>query len=95
MQTKVQYLLGCLAEECAELGQRAIKAQRFGIEEKEPGQDKTNLERLTGEWNDLAGVVTVLHREGVSLENSPGAVFAKMDKIRKYFSYSQELGMVG
>jgi hypothetical protein len=48
-----EYLLTCLAEECAEIGEqaariaiRASKALRFGPDEIGPDQLRTNFERL-------------------------------------------------
>ena len=46
-------LLTILAEEAAEIVQRATKALRFGIEEKQPEQPWTNAIRLAHEIGDL------------------------------------------
>lgn len=50
-------LLIILSEECNEVGQRAAKMQRFGINEIQPGQPHTNRERLSQEVGDLMGVL--------------------------------------
>ena len=60
--TTEQYYLACLAEECDEVGQRVMKALRFGSLEVEPGQAKTNLERIAGEVADLQGIIDQSHR---------------------------------
>lgn len=41
-----EHLLSCLAEECAEVGQCVSKALRFGLQDAQPGQPLTNLERM-------------------------------------------------
>jgi len=50
-------LLTILVEECAEVQQRATKAMRFGIDERQPGQDLTNSERLAAEIGDLLEMI--------------------------------------
>ena len=56
-----QYLLVCLAEECAEVSHRAMKALRFGLDEIQPGQTLTNRERLVEELHDLISVAAILN----------------------------------
>jgi hypothetical protein len=53
MMNSDQYHLCKIAEECAEVSQRALKAMQFGLDEFQPGQDKDNLERLVEEFEDL------------------------------------------
>lgn len=48
-----QYHLCKIAEEAVEVAKRALKAQQFGLNEIQPGQDFTNIERLTDEFHDL------------------------------------------
>ena len=48
-----QYHLCKIAEECTEVGQRALKAMQFGLGEIQKGQDFDNLERLMDEFHDL------------------------------------------
>lgn len=50
-------LLDLIIEECSEIIQRATKAQRFGLREVQPGQHKTNVERLSLEIGDLEEVL--------------------------------------
>ena len=52
----IEHLLTCLAEECDEVGQRVMKALRFGLDEIQPGQDFTNAERIVLELHDLASM---------------------------------------
>lgn len=53
-----------LTEEGCEVGQRAMKALRFGDEETQPGQPFTNLERLEEEVGDFLGTVAAMVDEG-------------------------------
>lgn len=64
---KQEYLLTCLAEECAEVAQRCTKALRFGINECQPGQELSNEERLNIELNDLFTICRLLSFEGVDI----------------------------
>lgn len=58
-------LLCRLVEECAEVQQRATKAMRFGISEKQPGQDFTNAERLAAEIGDVLEMVERIKAAGL------------------------------
>ncbi len=51
--TRLQFLLGKLAEECNETAQRSLKAQQFGLTEVQPGQELNNEERLRLEVWDI------------------------------------------
>lgn len=90
-----EYLLTVLAEECAEVAQRASKAIRFTPEEVQPGQSWTNAWRVELEISDLTAVVEMLRDRGV-LNVDPVTrqqlVDAKKLKIEKYMRYSQEWG---
>lgn len=58
-------LLTILIEECAEVQQRATKLLRFGAAEIQPGQEKTNSERLANEIGDLVHMTTLLDQVGL------------------------------
>jgi phosphoribosyl-ATP pyrophosphohydrolase len=58
-------LLTILIEECAEVQQRATKLLRFGATEIQPGQEKTNSERLANEIGDLVHMTTLLDQVGL------------------------------
>lgn len=50
---KLEYLLGCLAEEGGEIVQAACKANRFGLYDKHPKRgDTTNEQDIVAEFND-------------------------------------------
>ena len=93
--TQEQNLLTILAEECAEVAQRASKAIRFTPEEVQPGQDLTNAERIVYEFNDLYAVMELLFENCITDKIVDVAqVGLKKEKIRKYLEYSQKLGTV-
>ena len=89
--TYVEYLLTCLTEECAEVSQRATKAIRFGLSEKQPGQGLSNAIRLVGELDDLFHIYELLRRTG-TIPPLPVDTYGKRDKIFRYMDYSMELG---
>lgn len=88
-----EYLLTCLAEECAEVAQRASKANRFGITEIQPDQPLNNAERIMLEINDFVAVVELLQAEKV-LTTGPSrlAIDAKKAKLQHFMTYSIEQG---
>lgn len=83
-----EYLLTKLMEECAEVQQRASKAQIFGDDETEPDDACSNMERLREEMSDL---LTIWHMMG---EDVPEPQREKMIKVVKYMEYSRELGIL-
>ncbi len=89
-----EHLLWILAEECAEVAQRASKAARFGLYEVQPGQDKNNSERLRKEINDLLAATEMLDADGAL----PLTVFRQQDvsgkvaQVEKYLEYSKRQG---
>ena len=90
------HLLICLAEECAEVAQRATKALRFGLGETQPGQPLTNAQRLHYELCDLLAVTDLLVEavaiEGFESAEVRDAIGAKKAKIARYAKYSLSLG---
>ena len=91
--TDEQYLLTLLAEECAEVSQRATKAIRFGLEDPKGAQPgfPSNKERLLEEINDLLVVVEMLFGKNYVDENQQNN---KKEKIQKYTQLSKELGQL-
>ena len=84
---KTENLLASIAEECAEGGQVACKAMRFGLDHVWPEKSETNRRILEREIADILGAAEelglVIRREDVE---------AKRVKIRKYQALSVELG---
>ena len=84
-----QFFLLKLMEECAEVSQRASKTIQFGWDEIQPGQDKTNRERLQGEVYDLLCLAALLKLD-ISWDEE---IFnKKKDKLLKYLKYSKDIG---
>jgi NTP pyrophosphatase (non-canonical NTP hydrolase) len=98
MMTYRQFLLLKLAEECAEVAQRALKQMQFGRDEIQHDQELTNSQRLYQELIDLLAVKVLL----ISIDEIPeprrqealDAMKKKQMKMKKYYEYSQSLGMV-
>ena len=92
---KIEHLLVCLAEECAEVIQRATKANRFGLNEIEPGQDMTNAGRIVQEFYEAKAVVQMLQAEGVLVLDSgcEAIVIAKKkERVMRYMEYAEKCG---
>jgi len=93
-----QWLLCKVAEEAAEVGQRAMKAQQFGIEEVQEGQGKDNLERLRLEVNDLILTYNILlNHLGHNIENfgpTKEEAITRYKKLHKFLQLSKSLNMV-
>lgn len=92
------HLLTIAAEECMEVGQRATKALRFGLDEIQPGQDLSNADRLLQEYADLVGVLLMLAEYSPVFEDllrSPKVADmaeAKRIKVEEFLAYSDSLG---
>lgn len=91
---RTEHLLTILAEECAELAQRASKANRFGLEEVEDGQQLTNADRIILEYGDLFGVLSMLVIDGclpkVRSCEIDALAEAKMGRVEHWLKYSAE-----
>lgn len=83
-----EHLLAILAEESAEIAQRATKALRFGLEEVQPGHVLNNRDRILKELHDLWAVVEMLDLCVVSRD----AIERKKAKVEYFLKYSQECG---
>jgi NTP pyrophosphatase (non-canonical NTP hydrolase) len=88
---KTEYLLACLAEECAEVQQAAMKAQRFGLGDRfkltTPGED------IATECCDLVAIIELLEEEGIiKRAGSVQAIETKKAKVKYYMEYSRERG---
>lgn len=94
--TENEHLLCCLAEECDEVGQRVMKALRFGLDEVQTGQMLTNADRIVSEFHDLFAVATILEARGVLGHIVPPAelISAKMRKIERYMEISKREGVL-
>lgn len=91
--TEQEHFLLCLAEECDEVGQRIMKALRFGLDEVQPGQGLNNAERIVEELHDLIAVARILERRGTLAGVLPSDqdVEAKEHRIRRFMALSRTL----
>jgi len=85
--THTEHLLTVLAEECAEVAQRASKAVRFGLTEIQPGQGDDNRRRIEKELADLVATAELL---GLRIRDEDK--LAKKDRLAQYMTYSQKVG---
>lgn len=94
--TENEHLLLCLAEECDEVGQRVMKALRFGLDEIQPGQPLNNAERIVEELQDLISVATILRRRLVlpSCHVPDDVIQAKAAKIAKFMEIGRQNGVL-
>lgn len=84
---ETEYLLTVVAEECAEIAQRAAKAARFGLEQIQDSPTEnpdglTNRVRIVAEYNDLIGTLQML---GLDVRNGD-LQQAKKRKVRHYMT---------
>jgi len=103
---KQQFLLLKLAEECAEVAQRASKQIQFGKDERQKdhaphgaiAESKSNSERLREELLDLLSIWTMLEdiREisKWTIEEAVEAHDKKKQKLQKYLDLSYSLGQL-
>lgn len=94
---RVEYLLSKLAEECNEAAQRCMKAQQFGPNQVQIGQNMTNVERVTYELNDVYAMVDMLRAELGQVNRDFGARSAKLidekrEKVSQYMELSRKFG---
>lgn len=92
--TRTEYLLFSLAEECAEVAQRASKAARFGLTEVQSGQPLDNAQRIMDELEDIRVIVELLRNDGhLSIGPIESERFAaKIAKVEKYMKYAEQCG---
>lgn len=91
---RVEYLLTKLAEECAEVAQRATKALCFGLDEIQPGQPLNNRQRIEHELTDLTVILDMLIDAGALKDDPiPKEEFAmRRAKVERFMEYSRKCG---
>lgn len=90
---KIEHLLVCLGEECAEIQQAASKALRFGLDDGAPSGTTTNLEDIEKEFAELLGVVSLLKDEGIiNVDATDPRIAEKKAKVLKYMEYAAQKG---
>ncbi|ABM96985.1 hypothetical protein [Methylibium petroleiphilum] len=93
---RLDHLLWVLSEEGGEVGHRASKAARFGLDEIQPGHQLTNAQRLLGEWFDAIAAIEMLVEDGHLTmppeEEIRAAVAAKKAQVERFLLYSAQVG---
>lgn len=95
---RLEHIMTCVSEESHEVGQRACKALRFGLDEVQPGQalPLTNWDRMLGEYHDLMAMMIMLAMErGQSPDDilPPSEVLlAKMQRVEDYMHLARSGG---
>ena len=90
-----EHLLSIVAEECAEVAQRASKALRFGLYETQPDQALNNWERIMYEFADLCAALELTRPDSTIdelVDSLRPAINAKRAKVEKFLAYSATCG---
>jgi len=90
--TREDQLLIVMSEECNEVGQRISKALRFGLKEKQKGQDEDNAQRIIYEFSDLIAVYEMLRDEGSLPSVTTYNLNVKKERVEKYLKLSEAQG---
>ena len=84
-------LLLAMSKQCARAIQRGTKLLRFGVEQIQAEQDKTNKKRLSREIGQLFGILDLARGAGLLDEAEMEAGHAeKKTKLAKYMQTTQE-----
>lgn len=77
--TKVEYLLVCLMEECAEVQKEASKSLRFGLDSSNvfKYEKETHGEKIIEEFADVLAIIYLLQEEGAIPDINMRAMIAK------------------
>lgn len=91
---KTEHLLTCLAEECAEVGQAAAKALRFGVDGMSPNGGLPNKEYIVREVNDVLAIIELLIDHGLKLDGIGDqiAIDEKKAKVAHFMEYAEKRG---
>ncbi len=91
---KTEHLLTCLAEECAEVGQAAAKALRFGIGDMPPNGGLPNNEYIVREVNDVLAIIELLIDHGLKLDGigDQVSIDEKKAKVAHFMEYAEKRG---
>jgi len=91
---KIEHLLVCLIEECAEVQKAVSKALRFGLDDHAPDNPTiTNDIDIANECVDLLAIIEMLRDENIiPSQNTSQMLQAKKDKVAKYMKYAEERG---
>jgi len=88
---KLEHIVTCISEECAEISQIASKSLRFGL--NDTYEEKSNIERLNEEINDPIAVIELLSEEcDVVIKVNDRHIEEKKAKVLRYMRYPRERG---
>ena len=92
--TREEHLLTIVAEECAEVAQRASKALRFGLTDPAGTQEgqSTNKDRLLQEYGDLMAVMRMLFPEEFTHIPITDYQEEKVARIENFLILSKQIG---
>ena len=91
---RIEHLLTCLAEECAEVQQAISKALRFGLHDGYPNAATTNAEAIGREFVDVVAVMEMLVDCGVIKlpPNRLARTEQKKSWVNEWMIYAAERG---
>lgn len=90
---KIEHLLTCLAEECAEIQQAISKALRFGLDDGHPEKTTTNAQDIAKECVDIIAIIEMLEDEGILKKiGTIQAINQKKIQVLHYMKYAKERG---
>ena len=92
---RIEHLLVCLAEECAEVQHAVAKALRFGLDDGYPGAASTNAQGIARELCDVLALVEMLEDAGVlERPTDTHAIERKKAKVMAFMEYAGQIGEV-
>jgi hypothetical protein len=93
--TDTEYLLVCLAEECAEAQKAVSKALRFGLTNWHPEGETTNAEDIENELCDVEAIVDLLRTIKVlPARHDNGEIIRKQLKVESYIKLNNARGAI-
>lgn len=84
---RTEHMLTLISEEASEVVKDACKAIRFGLADKEPGQNDDNIRRLERE---IAQLVAVADMMGLLIREEDKKI--KVERVEKYMEISRRNG---
>jgi len=91
---RIEHLLTCLIEECAEVQKEASKALRFGFDDKWKSDLNTlnTAEKIALECIDLSAVISMLQDEKIieAPNDYADLIRKKKERVKKYMDYAAE-----
>lgn len=92
---KIEHLLACLTEECAEVQKATAKALRFGVNDVHPSTNQTNSSEIYEEIIHVVAIAEMLAEKGVipaDFAKRTDLIQSKKGKVRKWMEHAIENG---